>query len=587
LSRHNKELAGLLRPPSPPEGDEEPVGALDYYSRHTAQIEIVRSDRMIEQIVYPVPQICEYLTERSKHHVFKTTERDEHGSKVSDFFSRSDDLFNEMQWQKKLRENKMLFWVSNQMLLWERISMNLAVLINILVALFYPFSGTVRVIDYRLSLLVWIAMFISFALIVIFPRPSGVRTFMFAVIVRLFFSIGLEFTLLLLGIVNLLAKGVFLVGFIGNKGTFQYGAARILTDKDLLFHLCYFGFCVVGLCINELFYSVLLLDIVLREETLINVVRSVTRNGRSIILTALLALILVYLFSIVGFLFLKDDFLVDAEPRLPRIVDSGGPSDDKGVCPVSTSWENRYFPVQDNDNDVAESVKEHACETLALCILTTLNKGLRNGGGIGDVLRPPSLREPMFVGRVVYDMLFFFIVIIIVLNLIFGVIIDTFADLRSEKQNKEEILKNTCFICGLGRAEFVNKVVSFDDHIKTEHNLWHYLYFIVLLRLKKRTDFTGPQSYVHELIKQRNLEWFPRMRTLSLAVDADGESEQNDVKILHEKLDNTTKQVQALSTQLKELREQMSEQRKYKQRHTLLAPQTSLNCTLNGMIPRT
>ena len=54
----------------------------------------------------------------------------------------------------------------------------------------------------------------------------------------------------------------------------------------------------------------------------------------------------------------------------------------------------------------------------------------------------------MFVGRVVYDMLFFFIVIIIVLNLIFGVIIDTFADLRSEKQNKEEILKNSCFICG-------------------------------------------------------------------------------------------------------------------------------------------
>jgi hypothetical protein len=66
-----------------------------------------------------------------------------------------------------------------------------------------------------------------------------------------------------------------------------------------------------------------LLDIVLREETLINVVRSVTRNGRSIILTALLALILVYLFSIVGFLFLKDDFLVEAEPRMPRIVDSG------------------------------------------------------------------------------------------------------------------------------------------------------------------------------------------------------------------------------------------------------------------------
>lgn len=54
----------------------------------------------------------------------------------------------------------------------------------------------------------------------------------------------------------------------------------------------------------------------------------------------------------------------------------------------------------------------------------------------------------MFAARVIYDLLFFFMVIIIVLNLIFGVIIDTFADLRSEKQKKEEILKTTCFICG-------------------------------------------------------------------------------------------------------------------------------------------
>lgn len=58
------------------------------------------------------------------------------------------------------------------------------------------------------------------------------------------------------------------------------------------------------------------------------------------------------------------------------------------------------------------------------------------------------LQESLFPARVIYDLLFFFIVIIIVLNLIFGVIIDTFADLRSEKQKKEEILKTTCFICG-------------------------------------------------------------------------------------------------------------------------------------------
>ena len=51
-------------------------------------------------------------------------------------------------------------------------------------------------------------------------------------------------------------------------------------------------------------------------------IKSVTRNGRSILLTALLALILVYLFSIVGFLCLKEDFIMEVDP-LPQIAAAG------------------------------------------------------------------------------------------------------------------------------------------------------------------------------------------------------------------------------------------------------------------------
>lgn len=68
-----------------------------------------------------------------------------------------------------------------------------------------------------------------------------------------------------------------------------------------------------------------LFDLIYREETLFNVIKSVTRNGRSILLTALLALILVYLFSIVGFLFLKDDFILEVD-RLPDSKAQGEPS---------------------------------------------------------------------------------------------------------------------------------------------------------------------------------------------------------------------------------------------------------------------
>lgn len=37
-----------------------------------------------------------------------------------------------------------------------------------------------------------------------------------------------------------------------------------------------------------------------------------------------------------------------------------------------------------------ETDSERACDTLLMCIVTVLNHGLRNGGGVGDVLRKPS-----------------------------------------------------------------------------------------------------------------------------------------------------------------------------------------------------
>jgi len=61
------------------------------------------------------------------------------------------------------------------------------------------------------------------------------------------------------------------------------------------------------------FFSAQLFDIAYREETLMNVIRSVTRNGRSIVLTAILGIILVYVFSIVGYVYFQNDFLVEVD----------------------------------------------------------------------------------------------------------------------------------------------------------------------------------------------------------------------------------------------------------------------------------
>ncbi|XP_040159889.1 inositol 1,4,5-trisphosphate receptor isoform X1 [Anopheles arabiensis] len=628
LAQHNKELAGLLKidtyngsgtagsnaapiVPTFPGANPSSLGggppssasansaaskansktnqALLYYQTHTAQIEIVRHDRTLEQIVFPIPEICEYLTKDTKVRVLNTAERDDQGSKVADFFDRHEAMFNEMKWQKKLRGQPALFWVSSYMSLWSNILFNLAVLINLIVAFFYPFENALPELSFHLSSLIWIVMLVSLAIVITLPRQSGIRTFVVALILRLIFSCGPEPTLWLLGCITVIMKGVHIISLMGNYGTLEKHFVSIITDAELLYHFFYLLFCVFGVLLHPFFFSILLFDVVYREETLLNVIRSVTRNGRSIILTAVLALILVYMFSIIGYMFFRDDFLVPVDeeyspPAIPTAGDAGCTGDSATVSHmvppdvveqvVQATCSKSPGTASTELADDGGEMKERGCDSMIMCIITTLNQGLRNGGGIGDILRAPSRKETLFVPRVVYDLLFFFIVIIIVLNLIFGVIIDTFADLRSEKQQKELILKNTCFICGLNRSAFDNKTVSFEEHIKNEHNMWHYLYFIVLVKVKDPTEFTGPESYVHAMVKANIQDWFPRLRAMSLAA-VDGDGEQIELRSLKNLLETNHIAVRELMTQIMELENKMTEQRKQRQRHALLNPTTS------------
>ncbi|MGH0141198.1 UNVERIFIED_CONTAM: hypothetical protein FKN15_010726 [Acipenser sinensis] len=598
LSRHNKQLQQLLKPQKRTKEGEEGISSmltlnnsqltqilkssvpvvaeeedpLQYYEKHTSQIEIVRDDRSMEQIVFPVHPVCEYLTEESKHRVFTTTEQDEQGSKVSDFFQQSCFLHNEMEWQRKLRSMPVLFWFSRRMPLWGSISFNLAVFINLIIAFFYPHSDSrPLVVDPSiLSILFWVMACLS--VMALFSQRQGLRPLSVALILRSIIHFGIGPTLILLGTFNLINKIVFLVSFVGNLGTFIRGYKAMVMDVEFLYHVAYVVTSMLGLCVHELFYSILLFDLIYREDTLFNVIKSVTRNGRSILLTALLALILVYLFSIVGFLCLKDDFIMEVD-RLPQLKSTGqsGLATSLLMHAVELKCDDFIMEV-----DRLPQLKSTAMFTGQGEAMKDFPSSCSSDGvscaaednvpaATDDVLRKPSKDESLFPARVVYDLLFYFIVIIIVLNLIFGVIIDTFADLRSEKQRKEEVLKTTCFICGLERDKFDNKTVSFEEHVKMEHNIWNYLYFIVLVREKNRTDYTGPESYVALMIKNKNLDWFPRMQAMSLVVN-DTEGEQNELRNLQEKLGSTMKLVSNLTGQLLELKEQMTEQRKRRQR---------------------
>lgn len=82
---------------------------------------------------------------------------------------------------------------------------------------------------------------------------------------------------------------------------------------------------------------------------------------------------------------------------LVTFLDTNG-SDDQQACSAAAAADD--IGCGESGNSLTRSTvsvdagggdrKERACDSLIMCIVTTLNQGLRNGGGIGDILRAPS-----------------------------------------------------------------------------------------------------------------------------------------------------------------------------------------------------
>jgi hypothetical protein len=183
--------------------------------------------------------------------------------------------------------------------------------------------------------------------------------------------------------------------------------------------------------LSPLFNAGLLADIIVKDATSRDVLKAVTNPIKQLGATLMLLGFVLYIFALILFLYMKDQF------------------------------------------------PERECEDMASCFLVTAGYGMRLGGGIGEHMgfeRDKGLR----VDRFILDLSYFVIVLIVLLNIVFGIIIDTFSELRDRKKEKSTDTTGRCFICGIEKIVFDRESsTAFDQHIKGEHHMWSYLAFIV------------------------------------------------------------------------------------------------------------
>jgi hypothetical protein len=182
------------------------------------------------------------------------------------------------------------------------------------------------------------------------------------------------------------------------------------------------------------------------------------------------------------------------------------------------------------------------CPSMWECFALNLDQGLRMGGGIGDIKIPVHYNdEPeKYLVNLLHDSSYQIVINVVCLNIIFGIIVSSFAELRDLKAKNDEDMFNFCYICNFERILFdkADPEGGFLKHIEKDHNLWWYVFYIVLLESKEASDLAGIESYVVGKLEANDSSWVPRQKALCLQgsreQDGEGSKDEARTKKLHQ-----------------------------------------------------
>ena len=96
------------------------------------------------------------------------------------------------------------------------------------------------------------------------------------------------------------------------------------------------------------------------------------------------------------------------------------------------------------------------------------------------------------------------------LNIVFGIIIDTFKELRIKEHKKEHDRNEVCFICGVSKDSLEKERANFKQHVKETHNVWNYVNYMIGLKFSNLQDLNAINSYTLTKINAKNIKWIPR-----------------------------------------------------------------------------
>jgi hypothetical protein len=164
------------------------------------------------------------------------------------------------------------------------------------------------------------------------------------------------------------------------------------------------------------------------------------------------------------------------------------------------------FAYQHLQSDLNNKIDD-SCNTLFSCTVVIFDSWYKYDGAIGGYL-PSALGSGPDTNldydpdwrRFIYDLSFNLIIGILLIEIMGGIIIDTFSEIRQEADKLKSDQESRCFVCNQTRLN----IDGFHDHTRFKHNIWDYHIFIFYLVIKNKTapDYMNYiENHIYQQIK--------------------------------------------------------------------------------------
>ena len=156
---------------------------------------------------------------------------------------------------------------------------------------------------------------------------------------------------------------------------------------------------------------------------------------------------------------------------------------------------------------------EKLCTSYLNCFIYLFNYGIRSGGLPFGI---KILGQEGFWGEFIFNWAFFFVLILVIMNIAGGIIVDKFHELREKSDQLYEEKKNVCYICSLHRSNFEIKGINFEYHQHYEHNIENYFHYLMKINRTDEHDLNSVDFQVYNAFEQKKIVFFPIKRAKSL-----------------------------------------------------------------------